>query len=70
MKQSNLVLEMKQYQSYIIAYYVGFRKIRLNPSEPDVIFYTYPLRGGVITPPLVKSLFTIENHVFCSCGEI
>ena len=53
MKQSNLVLEMKQYQSYIIAYYVGFRKIRLNPSEPDVIFYTYPLRVGVITlPPL------------------
>ena len=53
MKQSNLVLEMKQYQSYIIAYYVGFSKIRLNPSEPDVIFYTYPLRVGVITlPPL------------------
>ena len=41
-----------------------------NPSDPDVFSYTYPRRGGVITPPLVKSLFSKENHVFCSCGEI
>ena len=29
-------------------------KRSFNPSEPDVIFYTYPLRGGVITPPPEK----------------
>ena len=44
--------------------------IKINPSDPDVFFYTYPRRGGVITPPLVKSLFAIEEHVFSSCGEI
>ena len=42
----------------------------VNPSDPNVIFYTYSPRGGVITPPLVKSLFPIEKHVFSSCHEI
>ena len=42
----------------------------INPSDPNVIFFTYPPRGGVITPPLVKSLFPIEKHVLFSCYEI
>ena len=27
---------------------------RFNPSGPDLIFYTYPPRGGEKSPPLVK----------------
>ena len=42
----------------------------LNPSDPNVIFYTYPPRGGEISPPLVKSLFHFQKHVFSSCGVI
>ena len=36
----------------------------INPSDPDIIFYTCPPRGGVITPPLVKSIFHIDMHIF------
>ena len=45
-------------------------KLLLNPSDPDLIFHTCPPRGGVITPPLVKSIFPIEIHVFPLCCEI
>ena len=41
-----------------------------NPSDPDIIFNTCLPRGGVITPPLVKSIFTIEMHVFSLFCEI
>ena len=41
-----------------------------NPSDPDVIFYTYPPRGGENSPPLVKWCFSIEKHLFLSYGEI
>ena len=39
-------------------------------NQPLSYLTPYPRRGGVITPPLVKSLFSKENHVFWSCGEI
>ena len=45
-------------------------KVAVNPSGPDVIFYTYPPRGGEFSPPLVKWCFTTEKLRFFSCGEI
>ena len=41
-----------------------------NPSGPDLIFYTYPPRGGEKSPPLVKWCFATEKPHFSSFGEI
>ena len=37
----------------------------LNPSGPDVFFIHQGPRGGEISPPLKKSTFSKEKHVFC-----
>ena len=42
----------------------------LSPSGPNIIFHTYPPRGGEISPPPVKCCFLIEMHIFSSCGKI
>ena len=57
----NSIFVLQQYKNIVIL---------LNPSRPDVIFYTYTPRGGEFSPPLVKWCFAIENLHFSSCGEI
>ena len=40
------------------------------PILLTLVILTYLFTLIPVTPPLVKSLFSKENHVFCSCGEI
>ena len=63
-----MTLYFKGYQKYDGSKLKSFNL--LSPPDPDVIFYTCPPRGAVITHPHVKSIIPIEMYVFSSCCEI